>query len=67
MLLGFERDTNKQSTQIMLILVTLFSLFMLYRFLRKTESFAKWLAVLAVSRSLWRSPTFCFNGKIKRQ
>jgi uncharacterized membrane protein len=48
MLLGFERDTTKGTTQIFLVLVTLFSIWMFYRFLKKTEGFHKWLVALAV-------------------
>ncbi len=65
MLLGFQRDTNKSSTQIMLILVTLFSLFLLYRFLRKTESFAKWLTVLAVAAPFGGALLFALMAKLK--
>ncbi len=49
MLFDFERDIAKSSTRLLLFLVTLFSIWMLYRFLRKTESFAKWLVALAVA------------------
>jgi len=48
MLLGFARDTANRTTQVWLIVVTLFSLWMFYRFIRKTESFHKWLVALAV-------------------
>lgn len=48
MLLGFARDTTSHTTQIWLIIITLFSLWMLYRFLKRTQSFHKWLVVLAV-------------------
>lgn len=65
MLIGFERDTNKQSTQIMLIFVILFSLFMLYRFLRKTESFAKWLTVLAVLAPFGGALLFALLARLK--
>jgi 4-amino-4-deoxy-L-arabinose transferase-like glycosyltransferase len=48
MLLGFARNTAKYSTDFWLVMVTLFSLWMLYRFVKKTQDFAKWLVVLAV-------------------
>ncbi|MBI5530142.1 MAG: glycosyltransferase family 39 protein [Candidatus Doudnabacteria bacterium] len=65
MLLGFERDINKSNTQILLVLVTLFSLFMLYRFIRKTESFAKWLAVLAIAAPFGGAILFAVLAKLK--
>lgn len=48
MLLGLNRDTAKVSTDLWLIVIILFSIYFLYRFLRKTESFHKWLVALAV-------------------
>jgi uncharacterized membrane protein len=49
MLLGTARDTAKSSTDIWLVVVTLFTILFFIRFLRKTESFHKWLVVLAVA------------------
>ncbi len=47
-LLGFADDTTKTSTQVLLIIVTLFTIFFLWQFIRKTQKFEKWLIVLAI-------------------
>ena len=47
-LLGFANDVNKVSTQRWLIMITLFSLFFLWRFIKKTDQFEKWLVILAI-------------------
>lgn len=47
-LLGFADDTTKTSTQRLLILVTLFSIFFVWQFLRRTDKYEKWLVLLAV-------------------
>ncbi len=48
MLLGFSRDIGNPQTQMWLTVTFLFSLFMLFMFLRRTESFNKWLVVFTV-------------------
>ncbi len=65
MLLGFARDTSKGSTQNLLILVTLFSLFLFFRFLKKTQSFHKWLVVLAVVAPFAGAILFAILAKLK--
>jgi hypothetical protein len=65
MLLGFARDTSKSSTQIMLVMVTLFSLFLFYRFLKKTEGFHKWLVALAVAAPFCGAVLFAVLAKLK--
>jgi uncharacterized membrane protein len=65
MLLGFERDVTKSATRVLLVLVTLFSLWMICRFLRKTENFAKWLAVLAIAAPFGGALLFALLAKIK--
>jgi|GEM_PF-696145 len=65
MLLGFARDTNKSSTQILLIFVVVFSLWMIFRFLRKTESFAKWLTVLAIAAPFGGALLFALLARAK--
>jgi uncharacterized membrane protein len=47
MLLGVEHNNANPTTQIVLVLVVLFSLFFFWQFLRKTQYFEKWLIVLA--------------------
>ncbi len=65
MLLGFERDVTKSTTRVLLVLVTLFSFWMIYRFLRKTESFSKWLAVLAIAAPFGGAILFAVLAKLK--
>ena len=48
MLLGFSRDTNNPTTQIWLIVVLLFCLWIVYRFLKNSDSKHKWLVVFAI-------------------
>ena len=45
--LGFANDTNNPTTQKLLVLVTLFTIFFFWRFVRKTDQKEKWLVVLA--------------------
>lgn len=47
-LLGFANDTTKSSTQMWLVVVTLFTIFFLWRFIRRTDQFEKWLVLLAI-------------------
>ena len=65
MLLGFARDTSKGSTQNLLILVTLFSLFLFFRFLKKTQSFHKWLVAFAVVAPFAGAILFAILAKLK--
>lgn len=48
MLLNFTHDVNNHTTQKLLLLVALFSIYFLIEFLRKTQQFEKWLVVLAL-------------------
>jgi 4-amino-4-deoxy-L-arabinose transferase-like glycosyltransferase len=48
MLIGFADDTSKVGTQILLVMVTLFTIYFLYRFMRKTAQAEKWLVLLAI-------------------
>ncbi|MDR3642917.1 MAG: glycosyltransferase family 39 protein [Candidatus Doudnabacteria bacterium] len=47
-LLGFANDTTKSSTQLWLVILTLFSGYFFWRFVKKTDQFEKWLVILAV-------------------
>ncbi len=47
-LTGFASDSSKPATQKLLILVILFSLYFLWRFIRKIDKFEKWLVLLAI-------------------
>lgn len=48
MLLGFANDISKVETQRWLVIITLFSLYFLWRFIRRTDQFEKWLVLLAI-------------------
>lgn len=45
MLLGIGIDVGNPTTQKMLVAVTLFTLFVLYKFIRRTDFYEKWLVV----------------------
>jgi len=65
MLLSFARDTTKGTTQIILLVITLFSFYFLYRFVKKTESFHKWLVVFAVAAPFAGALLFALLSKLK--
>lgn len=65
MLLGIGRDTTKTSTKFWLVAVTLFSLYLFYRFLKKTQSFHKWLMALAVLAPFLGSLLFLVLARLK--
>lgn len=48
LLFGIGHDPAKFKTQVLLVITLLFVLYFFYRFLRKTQSFEKWLVLLAV-------------------
>ncbi|MCX6797516.1 MAG: glycosyltransferase family 39 protein, partial [Candidatus Doudnabacteria bacterium] len=48
LIIGIGHDINNPTTQKLLILITLFTFYFLYRFLRKTQSFEKWLVASCV-------------------
>lgn len=65
MLLGLNRDTSKEFTQWMLVVVTLFTAYLFYRFLKKTESFHKWLVALAVAAPFGGALLFLIIARLK--
>lgn len=65
MLLGLGRDTAKTSTEFWLVVVLLFCLYLLYRFIRKTESFHKYLIVLAVLAPFAGAMLFAILARLK--
>ena len=65
MLLAFSRDTSKGPTQILLIAVTLFTIYFIYWFLRKTESFDKWLVALAIAAPFGGAILFAVLARLK--
>ncbi len=46
--LGFGIDITQRNTQVMVVLATLFTIYFLIQFIRKTESSHKWLVLLAL-------------------
>jgi hypothetical protein len=48
MFLGIGIDISKTSTQILISVATAFTIFFLYRFIKKTTSWEKWLVLLNV-------------------
>ncbi|HYV33735.1 MAG TPA: hypothetical protein VE973_02710 [Candidatus Limnocylindria bacterium] len=65
MLLSFSRDTSKYSTQLWLVIIFIFSLWMLYAFVKKTESSHKWLVVLAIAAPFGGAILFALLAKLK--
>ncbi|MCL5667213.1 MAG: glycosyltransferase family 39 protein [Patescibacteria group bacterium] len=65
MLLAFGRDTSKGSTRILLAIITLFSIYLFYRFLKKTESFHRWLVALAVIAPFGGAILFAVLARLK--
>ena len=65
MLLGFARDTTKFTTQIWLAIVTVVSVWIFYRFLKRTDSFNKWLVTLAVLAPFAGSILFALLSRLK--
>ncbi len=47
-LIGFANDTTKSSTQLWLVIITLFTIYFLWRFIKRTDQFEKWLVILAI-------------------
>ncbi len=65
MLLGFARDTAKTSTEFWLLAVTLFSIYLFYRFLKKTQSFHRWLIFFAATAPFLGSLLFLALARLK--
>lgn len=65
MLLGLSRDSSKISTQFWLAAITVFSFYLLYRFARKTESFHKYLVLMAVAAPFGGALLFALFAKLK--
>jgi mannosyltransferase len=65
MFLGFARDVSKSTTQNILIAISLFCLFVFYRFVKKTQSFHKWLVVLAVLMPFIGALSFALLARLK--
>ncbi len=65
MLLGFQRDTLNPNTRFWLLIITLFCFYLIYRFLKKTDSFHKWLAVFAVAAPFFGALLFALIARLK--
>jgi uncharacterized membrane protein len=65
LLVGVGHDVNNPTTQKMLVVFFLFCLFFLYKFLRKTQSFEKWLVLLATLAPFAGAVLFYVLAKLK--
>ncbi len=65
MLIGFQRDMGVANTYRWLIILTLFSIFFLVYFLKKTQSFHKWLVVMAIAAPFGGALLFALLAKLK--
>lgn len=65
MLLGFDRDITKSSTQFLLVVVTLFSAYFLFRLIKKTDFFAKWLVLLCILAPFGGALLFALMSRLK--
>lgn len=62
-LVGFANDTSKSSTQVLLVLLSIFTIYFLYKFVRKTEQSEKWLVVLAIAMPFIGSVLFYLKSR----
>lgn len=65
MLLGIGIDISHKPTQLLVVLTTIFSIYFLICFLRKTESPHKWLVALALIAPFAGSIAFALLAKLK--
>lgn len=64
-LFGIGHDVTKPNTQKLLVLIFVFVLYFLYRFLKKTQNFEKWLVMLAIIAPFAGSFLFYLLTKLK--
>ncbi len=65
LLVGFSHDISQSSVQKLLVLTSLVVLFVLYKFLRQTQSFHKWLVLLVALAPFGGSMLFLILAKLK--
>lgn len=65
LLVGFGHDVNQPSVQKLLVLIVLLVLYVLYGFLRKTQSFHKWLVLLVTLAPFAGAMLFLVMAKLK--
>lgn len=65
MLLGFARDTSKPLTKLLLTATALLTLYIFYRFVRKTDAFHKWLVILCVAAPFGGALLFALLARLK--
>lgn len=65
LLIGIGHDINNPTTQKLLILCALLVIYFLYKFLRKTQSFEKWLVIFAVLAPFGGALLFYLLAKMK--
>ena len=63
--IGTAADISKSSTQIFVVLGVVFALYFLYKFLRKTQSFEKWLVVLCLLAPFAGAVLFALLARLK--
>jgi hypothetical protein len=65
MLIGFQRDMGKAGTHRWLLILTLFSVLFLAFFLKRTQSFHKWLVVMAIAAPFGGALLFALLANLK--
>lgn len=67
MLIGYEKYIGHTSTQIWVSLITLFTLYFLYRYIKKTSSPEKWLVLLNILAPFGGAILFLILAKLRGQ
>lgn len=65
LLFGIGYDVTKTRTQILLVVTFIFAVYFLYRFIRRTQNFEKWLVLLAVLAPFAGSFLFYILSRLK--
>ena len=65
LLFGIGHDVSKPWTQKLLALTLVFTLYFLYRFIKRTQNFEKWLVILAIIAPFAGSILFYLLAKMK--
>lgn len=66
-LLGLQTDISHAASQTLIVLVTVFSLYFFYSFIRKTSASYKWLVLLATLAPFGGALLFALLAKLKGQ
>ncbi|MCL5774841.1 MAG: glycosyltransferase family 39 protein [Patescibacteria group bacterium] len=65
LLFGIGHDVTKTRTQILLVVTFIFAVYFLYRFIKKTQNFEKWLILLAILAPFAGAFLFYFLSRLK--